>query len=110
MAKRKVAKRKTKARKAKAPKKTKPQPQPQRQPQPQMIAVECVELPVAQQIVMSCAGGDFDVDTKLGDLFPARMRREQFCQCVADDSGVPRTRIPCSGGTTLGGVIEAIAC
>ena len=104
MAKRKVAKRKTKARKGKAPKKTKPQPQPQ------MIAVECVELPVAQQVVMSCAGGDFDVDTKLGDLFPAPRRREQFCQCVADDSGVPRTRIPCSAGTTLGVVIVAIAC
>jgi hypothetical protein len=71
---------------------------------------ECLELPDAEAVVMGCAGGDYDIDTPLGDLFPSPTRREQFCQCVADDAGVRRPRIPCGGSTTLGAVISAIAC
>lgn len=71
---------------------------------------DCLELPDAEAVVMGCAGGDYDIDTRLGDLFPSPMRREQFCQCVADDAGVPRPLIPGGGSTTLGAVISAIAC
>ena len=74
------------------------------------VTRECVDLPDAENIVFNCAGGPIDIDTKLGDLFPLPDRREQFCQCVADNAEVPRPRIPCGAGTRLRDVIQAIAC
>jgi hypothetical protein len=71
----------------------------------------CLEMPAAVALVKGCVGGTLPaLDTKLGDLFPDPDARSQFCQCVADGSGVSRARIPCGEGTTVGEVIDAIAC
>jgi hypothetical protein len=72
---------------------------------------ECLEMPEAIALVKGCLGGNLpSLDTTLGDLFPDPAARSQFCQCVASGAGVDRSRIPCSAGTTLREVIDAIAC
>jgi hypothetical protein len=73
-------------------------------------AEPCVDRLAAEGIVFGCAGGEIDVDTKLGVLFPNPTERERFCRCVAAVSGVPRQRIPCGAGNSLEDVIEAITC
>ena len=70
----------------------------------------CVDRPQAEDIVFDCAGGVIDVETQLGDMFPNPTEREKFCRCVSNKSGVPRDKIPCSGGNTIEDVIEAITC
>jgi len=70
----------------------------------------CVDRPDAENIVFGCAGGEIDVDTELGALFPNPTAREKFCRCVSNKSGVPRSDIPCGSSTTIEDVIEAITC
>ena len=71
----------------------------------------CLEMPAAVALVRGCLGGTLpDLGTKLGDLRPDPNARSQFCQCVADGAGVSRGQIPCGEGTTVGEVIDAIAC
>jgi hypothetical protein len=71
----------------------------------------CLEMPAAVALVKGCLGGILpDLGTRLGDLRPDPDARSQFCQCVADGAGVSRGRIPCGEGTTVGEVIDAIAC
>jgi len=71
----------------------------------------CLEMPAAVALVKGCLGGTLpDLGTKLGDLRPDPDARSQFCQCVADGAGVSRGQIPCGEGTTVGEVIDAIAC
>ena len=71
----------------------------------------CLELPAAIGLVKGCLGGTLpSLGTKLGDLRPDPDARAQFCQCVADGAGVSRAQIPSSEGTTLGEVIDAVAC
>jgi hypothetical protein len=68
-------------------------------------------MPAAVALVKGCLGGTLPgLGTKLGDIFPDPDARSQFCQCVADGAGVSRAQIPCSEGTTVGEVIDAIAC
>jgi hypothetical protein len=71
----------------------------------------CLEMPAAVALVKGCLGGTLpDLGTELGDIFPDPDARSQFCQCVADGAGVSRAQIPCNEGTTVGEVIDAIAC
>jgi hypothetical protein len=71
----------------------------------------CLEMPAAVALVKGCLGGTLpDLGTKLGDLRPDPDARSQFCQCVADGAGVSRGQIPCGEGTTVGEVIDAVAC
>jgi hypothetical protein len=72
---------------------------------------ECLEMPTAVALVKGCLGGRlFPLNTTLRDIFPDPDARNQFCQCVADGAAVARSAIPCSEGTTLAEVIDAIAC
>lgn len=70
----------------------------------------CVPATQAGPLVMGCAGRIFNVETTLGVAFPSPNRREQFCQCVATRSRVPRAQIPCGAGDKFIDVIEAITC
>jgi hypothetical protein len=63
----------------------------------------------AATLVMQCAGQEYDIDTKLSDVFEDD-QREQFCQCVAKGSGIARPRITCAAGSTFADVIESISC
>ena len=71
-------------------------------------AAPCLPVLEATAVVMGCAGQPFDIDTKLSDVF-SDDRREQFCDCVAANSGVPRP-FACGAGNTFGDVIRAISC
>ncbi|MDP8979756.1 MAG: hypothetical protein M3O35_04090 [Acidobacteriota bacterium] len=74
-------------------------------------AADCLEPPDAIDVVEGCVGETgLDLETKLKDLFPSQEKRGQFCQCVADSSGVNRGKIPCGGDTTLKDVVDAISC
>ena len=73
-------------------------------------AVPCVPATQAGPLVMRCAGQQFNVQTTLGVAFPDPQRREQFCRCVAQASGVPRQQVPCGAGNTFLDVIVAISC
>jgi hypothetical protein len=106
-----VARKKTVKRAGKKPARKKPRPRRALKARVTAAAAEpCVDRPEAEDTVFGCAGGDIDVETKLGDLFPNPTEREKFCRCVANRSGVPRRAIPCSSGTTIEAVIEAITC
>lgn len=69
----------------------------------------CVPAAEAHVIVRKCAGAPFDIDTKLSDVFTDN-KREQFCQCVSDESGVPRAHVACAPSSTFGNVIDSISC
>lgn len=71
----------------------------------------CLEMPAAIALVKGCLGGTLPaLGTRLGDLRPDPDARAQFCQCVADGAGVSRAGIPCGEGTTIGEVIDVVAC
>jgi hypothetical protein len=72
-------------------------------------AVPCVPASRVFRLVMDCAGQDFDVDTKLRDVFGDE-RRQQFCQCVSDTSRVPVGQISCGPSNTFGDVMDSITC
>ena len=69
----------------------------------------CIPIGQATDLVRRCARRVFEIDTKLGDVF-TETTREQFCQCVAAGSGVPRQGIRCGAGDSFGDVINSIAC
>jgi hypothetical protein len=75
-----------------------------------VAAVPCVPGDQAGDIVFDAVGPDVNVETKLEDLFPDPEAREQFCQRVAEASGVPRPNVPCAGSNTLQDVIIGISC
>lgn len=70
----------------------------------------CVPPLEAGPLVMGCSPQPFNVETKLGVAFPSSERREQFCRCVSERSGVPRSNIPCGPNNTFRDVILAISC
>lgn len=70
----------------------------------------CLPRPQAVLLVRSCGTDDFPLSTRLGDLFPDPNRRLQFCQCVANGVPIDRSEIPCTAGTTLQQVVDAISC
>lgn len=70
----------------------------------------CVPPLEAGPLVMGCSPQPFNVETKLGVAFPSAERREQFCRCVSERSGVPRANIPCGPNNTFRDVIIAISC
>jgi hypothetical protein len=74
--------------------------------------VECVDPPVALQIVQDCvtqvSGSTVeDMSVKVGDLFPGEARLN-FCSCVSQRSGVKQ--FACGPDNTLQEVIIAISC
>lgn len=73
-------------------------------------AKPCLPRPQAVALVRSCGSGDFALSTPLGNIFPDPNQRLQFCQCVADGVPIDRSEIPCSAGTTLQQVVDAISC
>lgn len=73
-------------------------------------AANCVPASKAGPLVMGCAGQDFNVQTTLGQAFPSPVKREQFCRCVSDRSGVGGHLIPCSPDNTFLDVIVSISC
>lgn len=70
----------------------------------------CVDAEDARPLVIGCIGHDVDDETQLGVLFPDSDVRNDFCDCVARKSKVPRNQIPCGASTTVQGVIDAITC
>jgi hypothetical protein len=73
-------------------------------------AKPCLPRPQAVVLVRSCGTDDFALSTPLGNIFPDPSQRLQFCQCVADGVPIDRSEIPCSAGTTLQQVVDAISC
>jgi hypothetical protein len=74
--------------------------------------VECVDPPVALQIVQDCVkhvSGTAvdDMSVKVGDLFPGEARLN-FCSCVSKRSGVKQ--FSCGPDDTLQDVIIGISC
>jgi hypothetical protein len=74
--------------------------------------VECVDAPVAVEIVQACvksvSGTDIqDLSVKVGDLFPGEARLN-FCSCVSRRSGVKE--FPCGSDNTLQEVVIGISC
>jgi hypothetical protein len=84
--------------------------------QPEFVATEagCLDRATSENLVFSCTGfGQVDVDTKLGDLFPAPVVRRGFCGCVlvkAKAAGVDVDSVPCNADSTIEDVIESLSC
>lgn len=70
----------------------------------------CVPPLEAGPLVMGCSPQPFNVETRLGVAFPSAERRERFCRCVSERSGLPRDNIPCGQNNTFRDVIMAISC
>ena len=81
-------------------------------PEPQAGQGNCLPVPEAIALVVSCAsaGPDIPLSTTLGNLFPSPNRRNQFCQCVADGVPTQRSKVPCGANNTLQDVVDAIKC
>ena len=80
-------------------------------------AAGCLDQETAADLVYSCTGlkGEVSPGTTLGSLFPSDVERRGFCGCVYTKarkagSTVRPGDIPCSPSTTIGEVIDSIAC
>lgn len=76
-------------------------------------AAPCLPLQTATGIVFSCLGKAVALHVTLGQLYPNDNARGAFCRCVfmsARHSGIEKPVIPCVKTTTVGAVIQSIAC
>ena len=73
----------------------------------------CLDMEDAAQLVESCIGGaPLELSTPLGDVFESDPARRLFCDRVKDAVGAAGcTRaFPCTPDTTLGEIVDALAC
>ena len=76
-------------------------------------AVPCLPAETATGIVFACLGKPVALNQTLGQLFPNDNARAAFCRCVstsAHNHGVDKPSVPCKKDTTVGEVIQGIAC
>lgn len=72
----------------------------------------CLPYPQAETLVYNCGSPEADgmsSSTPLGNLFRGG-RLASFCQCVKNGVPAPPPTVPCSTGSTLQNVIDAITC
>jgi hypothetical protein len=79
-------------------------------------AAGCLDQAVATRLVFSCTGvGAVPPGTRLGQLFASPVQRQGFCGCVFNKarmagSAITPGEVPCQPSTTIGDVIDSLAC